>query len=423
MIARRPGQGLPKQARQWADLKGAYRFFSNPRIEPEAIGGPHRAWTRKQCASHPIVLCVHDGSDLQAACVPGEKYVQQSSLAITPEGQVLGLLKQSWYARVQAPPGETQEQRQARWRESDVWPEAVEAIGTIAPECRLIHVADRAADDVRFMRACLKSGTGFVVRARFDRRLKKEESNLWEHLNSLGSAGTLKIKIGAQAGSRGQKPRRAREAKLEVRFGSITLARPSRDSQREGPGTLEVQAVYAREIDPPKDAEAVDWMVLTSEGIGNFEDACKVIGYYQKRWVIEEWHRCLKEGCRLEESQVEKVENLKRLAAVLSIVAVRMLWLRDLADEERTGTRANDAKALKASVPESWIVVAAGLYEDDPETLTPRQFWRNIAKQGGWIGRKSDGRPGWKTLWRGWYDVTQMVRGAELMAARRLRLA
>ena len=44
---------------------------------------------------------------------------------------------------------------------------------------------------------------------------------------------------------------------------------------------------------------------------------------------------------------------------------------------------------------------------DDPETLTPKQFWRNIARQGGWIGRKSDGRPGWKTIWRGWYDVHQ----------------
>lgn len=417
-MAQKPGQSLPQQAPDWADLKAAYRFFNNPRIDPAAVGAPHRAWTRRQCASHCVILCIHDGSDLQAAKIPGDQYVQQSSLAVTPEGQVIGLLEQSWYERVQASAGETQEERQARWRESDVWPEAVEAIDTIGDKCRLIHVADRAADDVRFMRACIKTNTGFVVRARFDRRLKKEESKLWEHMSGLAVAGTLTIKIGAQRGARGQKPRRAREAKLEVRFGSITLARPSRDSQREGPGTLEVEAIYAREVDPPKDVEPVDWMVLTSEKPERFEDACKVLGYYQKRWVIEEWHRCLKEGCGLEESQVEQVENLKRLAAVLSIVAVRMLWLRDLADEERSGSKANDARALKASVPESWIVVAAGLYEDDPETLTPRQFWRNIARQGGWIGRKSDGRPGWKTIWRGWYDVTQMVRGAELMAKR-----
>lgn len=344
--------------------------------------------------------------------------MQQSSLAVTAGGQVIGLLKQSWYERVQTSKGETQEQRQARWRESDVWPEAVEAIGTISEQCRLIHVADRAADDVRFMRACLKNNTGFVVRARFDRRLEEQPSKLWEHMGSLEPAGTLKVKIGAQAGSRGQKPRRAREAVVELRFGTVELKRPSRDSQPEAPGTLEVQAVYLKEMDAPKDAEPVDWMLLTSERVESFKDACVIVGYYQVRWVIEEWHRCLKEGCALEESQVDEVADLKRLAAVLSIVAVRMLRLRDLADEERSGTRANDPLSLKASVPESWIVVVAGLYEDDPETLTPRQFWRNIARQGGWIGRKGDGRPGWKTLWRGWYDVTQMVRGAELMAKR-----
>ncbi len=418
MIAQRPGQGLPKQTRIWSDLKAAYRFFSNPRIAPTAIGGPHRAWTRKECLRHPLVLCIHDGSDLQAAKIPGDQHVVQSSLAVTPEGRVIGLLKQSWYERVQTPPGETQEQRQQRWRESDVWPEAVLAIGTISPECRLIHVADRAADDVRFMRACLKTKTGFVVRARFDRRLKEPESKLWDHMASLAVQGTMTVRIGAQRGSRGQKPRRAREAVVEVRLGKMTLARPSRDSEPESPGTLEVQAVYVKEIDPPRDAEAIDWMLLTSEKLESFDAARVIIGHYQKRWVIEEWHRCLKEGCGLEESQMDEVEDVKRLSAVLSIVAVRMLWLRDLADQERSGKKAEDPLALKASVPESWIVVVAGLYEDDPETLTPRQFWRNIARQGGWIGRKSDGRPGWKTIWRGWYDVTQMVRGAELMAKR-----
>lgn len=419
MIARRPGQGLPKQARAWSDLKAAYRFFSNSRVEPIAIGAPHRAWTRRQCVSLPIVLCVHDGSDLQGARIPGDQYVQQSSMAVTPEGQIIGLLAQRWYRRVQKPEGETQRQRQERWRESAVWPEAVEAIGPW--ENRLIHVADCAADDVRFMRACVKTKTGFVVRARFDRRLEEKRETLWPHLAAMESAGTLTVRIGAQRGGRGQKPRRGREAKLEVRFGTVEIKRPCHDSEPEATGVLKVQAVYLRELDPPQDVEPVDWMLLTSEKAESFDDACLIARYYQVRWVIEEWHRCLKEGCALEESQVNEAEDLERLAAVLSIVAVRILSMRDCADEERSGSKANDAEALKRIVPESWIVVVAGLYEDDPETLTPAKFWRNIARQGGWIGRKSDGRPGWKTIWRGWYDVTQMVQGAELMAKRQSR--
>ena len=411
MIARRPGQSLPKQAPGWADLKAAYRFLSNPRVEPFAIGAPHRALTRRRCRDHPVVLCVQDGSDLQAARVEGDLYVQQSSLALTPGGEVLGLLDQRWYQRVEVPRGETQRARQARWRESDIWSEAVAAIGTAPEGCRLIHVADRAADDVRFMRGCLKTASGFVVRARHDRRVEGGTVTLWSHLQAQPAAGTVKIQIGAQRGGRGQAPRQAREATVELRYRTVRLDRPSHDSQA-GSGPLTLQAVYLREVQPPQGVEPVDWMLLTSEPLKSFAEALVIVGYYQRRWVIEEWHRCLKEGCILEQSQVDEVEDLQRLAALLSVIAVRMMAMRDLVQAELQG--AAGPKTLQSSVPWVWILVVANLFGDDASRLTPRQFWRNIARQGGWIGRKNDGLPGWKVIWRGWYDVMQMVRGAEL---------
>jgi hypothetical protein len=365
------------------------------------------------------MLCVHDGSDFQAVKVAGDQHVQQSALAVTPEGRVVGLLDQRWYRRVKTPAGETQAQRALRWRESDVWPEAVQAIGASPEACRLIHVADRAADDVRFMRACLGTRTGFVVRARFDRRVEEGTTHLWAHVSARPVAGTVAVEVGTQRNGRGKITRRGRKAVVELRHAAVQLERPSRDSQPEAAGRLSVQAVYLREGDPPDGVEGVDWMVLTGEKVENFQDACRIVTYYQARWVIEEWHRCLKEGCALEASQVDSVEDLERLAAVLSVVAVRMMHLRDLADPRHPENQADDPKTLRASVPKVWIRVVAGLFDDDPATLTPRQFWRNVARQGGWPARTSDGRPGWKVIWRGWYDVTQMVHGAELMSRRR----
>jgi hypothetical protein len=36
-----------------------------------------------------------------------------------------------------------------------------------------------------------------------------------------------------------------------------------------------------------------------------------------------------------------------------------------------------------------------------------------VARLGGFIGRKSDGMPGWQTIWRGWQRLMWMSEGLE----------
>jgi hypothetical protein len=121
------------------------------------------------------------------------------------------------------------------------------------------------------------------------------------------------------------------------------------------------------------------------------------------------WHRCLKEGCRIEESQLDDAKDIQRLGALLSVLALRLLQVRDLASSAQ-----DTPGALKSQVPAMYILIVAGLAGIKPEELTPRQFHLTVAKKGGYLNRKHDPRPGWKVLWRGWNDVVQMVRGAEL---------
>ena len=47
------------------------------------------------------------------------------------------------------------------------------------------------------------------------------------------------------------------------------------------------------------------------------------------------------------------------------------------------------------------------------EEMTLRQFWHATARLGGFIGRKSDGDPGWQTLWDGWQQLLQMTWAAQ----------
>ena len=49
--------------------------------------------------------------------------------------------------------------------------------------------------------------------------------------------------------------------------------------------------------------------------------------------------------------------------------------------------------------------------------MTIYEFYREVAKLGGFLGRRSDGEPGWITIWRGWQKLHLLVRGAELTQA------
>jgi hypothetical protein len=65
-------------------------------------------------------------------------------------------------------------------------------------------------------------------------------------------------------------------------------------------------------------------------------------------------------------------------------------------------------------VPQSWIAMLRCLRKQKPSVpWTVREFYREMAKLGGFLGRKSDGEPGWMTLWRGFEKLHLCLRGAE----------
>jgi hypothetical protein len=405
-MVERAGQSLPKQCDDWAELKAAYRLLSNPQVTPEALGQPHQRRTFESCIGEPVVLAVQDDSHLGGRC----DRELHTTLAVLPRGHLLGVLDQQFFQRVEQPPGETRKEREARWRESRVWCDAVRSIGAAPPGVRLVHVADRASDDFDFFDACEEMEVGFVIRARHDRHVEEKTDKLWHYLEKQPVAGRRTVRIGEQRDAHGRILRRGREVSVDVRWTSVRLEAPHNHPGKHH--SRNVQAIYLHESDPPAEIEPVDWLLLTSESIGGWQDVSRLIDFYRCRWVIEEWHRALKEGCRLEASQLDMPEDHCRLAAILSVIAVRLLQLRDLADPQHPS--ANDPEALKRWAPQGWIRVVAHLSGQPSRSLTPRQFFLTIAKKGGYLARKNDPRPGWKVLWRGWYDIALLVQGTLL---------
>jgi len=415
-MAMNPTASLPRQSSRWADLKAAYRLLNNGKIDPSDIGVVHRKLTRAACHGHKLILCVQDDSDLSSVKIDAEQNLMHTTLAVTPDGNLLGVLDQRFVMRGEKhSKQETRKQRADRWKESDLWLEAVSGVGKPPQGCRFVHVCDRGADDLRLLNRCVEQGVGFVVRAKQDRCINDKSAKLWDHMQSLPIAGKTVAQIGTQKNDLGKLTRRGRSATLSVRYATLQLDKPSHPGK--GNDALTVNVVYLQELDPPEGDEPVDWMLLTSEPVTHLQEALVIVEHYRVRWVIEEWHRAVKEGCRLERSQLTERSALLRLTAVVSVVGVRLIQLRDLADNP---VSAEQPQHLQQLVPLLWIQLVSALAKIAPMELTPRQFWQTIARRGGWIGRRSDGRPGWKTIWQGWRDIQQMVEGAEL--ARSLNL-
>ena len=427
-VASAPGMGLPKQNNRWADLKAAYRLLNNARVRPDAIQAAHRRHTLEACGEHAVVLCVEDTTELDFTrrrttsglglinSGDGRGLLQHSALAVSTQGRVLGVLDQRFVVRTELHTHETRTQLEARWRESLLWGEAMERIGRPPPSCRLVAVTDRAGDCFETMEKCDGMNAGFLIRALRDRNVEDRSGSLWSWARQQHACGTMAVTVSRQAKPSGRVIKTRREANVSICFGQVTLDPPLRSNHQP----RKVWIVYAREEHPPpgEAVEAIDWLLLCSEEVGNEEAARRMLTWYSRRWVIEEWHRVLKEGCGLEASQLKEAEAIMRLAAVLGVVAVRLLQLRDLAGQGLTGgsPEAEDPAALRCAVPLAWVQVIAVHRGLQVSTLTPREFWLAIAHRGGFIGRKADGRPGWRSIWRGWHDYLQMVEYAEALA-------
>jgi len=419
-----PAGSLPEQTTNMADLKAAYRLFDRPEVTFEKVAAPHWERTRRQAPGRYLLLDdtteVEFGIRRQIVGLGptgnggGRGFLLHSSLLVAAEGEeIFGLAGQKIWYRKAAPKKENTTQRLARKRESELWGQVIDRVGRPPAGTQWVHVMDRGADNFEVYCHCREQHTDWVVRAtQEERRIRvpeEKEMSLRDYLGTLPLAGTYELSLRA----RPKQP--ARTAKLEVRLGPLQMPLPrqkSRYVKKLKPAPLAMWVVHVVEVNAPAGVEPIEWILLTSLPVETFEDAWRIIGYYEKRWLIEEWHKALKTGCRLEQRQLKTAGRLETLAGLLSVVSVRLLQLKSAA-------RTAPDRPAREMVPERWIAMLEAARKRKkiarPSPMTVGEFYRQLAMFGGFLGRKSDGEPGWITIWRGWQKLYLLIRGAELV--------
>jgi hypothetical protein len=261
-------------------------------------------------------------------------------------------------------------------------------------------VADRESDIYEVPALCRKHGVDWIVRTSQPRALADEDGSVFTAVAQAPVQGQLKVALRARPGS----PRRV--ARLTVRARAVTVRGPWRPGGWLPPLTMNV--VEAREADPPPGVEPIHWVLWTSWPIADFAAVCRVLRAYACRWLIEEYHKALKTGAKVEESQLMTAGGLMALTGILSIVAVRLLNLKLLA-----AVKGDEPLAPGELGPEALTLLALK-FKRPKGGWTYRAALRNVAQLGGFSARKGDGSPGWQSLWRGWFKLMLMVEGFRL---------
>jgi Transposase DNA-binding len=431
-IAQHPGGTLPQKLHDPAPLSAVYRLANRKEVSHSTVLEPHRQHTlRLMREAEGAVLLIHDTTELDYTSITslkelgqigtggGRGYLCHNTLAVhAPTRTVLGLASQILARRDHVPKDESRQAKRDRLtRESRLWKQGSEAVGP-APEGAIwVDVCDRAADIFEYIEYKHKMLGHYIVRSQYDRRCTVRVDGiecpckLHEHARGLEALGGRYVWVTAR------KDQPARLAKVLIAAAAVEVVAPKQPRGEHGTDPLLLNFVIVREIEAPEGVEPLEWILLTNLPAADLVEACVIVDWYGYRPIVEEFHKGMKTGCGIETLQFTTEEALEPVIALLSVVAVFLLTLRDAGRDPRTA-----AQPATQHVPVIYTeVLCAWRHREWRPDWTIGEFYYALGRLGGHQNKKSGPPPGWLVLSRGWTRLQAMVEGVAVLGRCRNR--
>ncbi len=179
---------------------------------------------------------------------------------------------------------------------------------------------------------------------------------------------------------------------------------------------IQWSAIRVWEIAAPAGVEPLEWLLLCDQAVETFETARACVVQYATRWFIEEFHKALKSGLGVQRLQLKTAQRLFAAIALLSVVALRLLDLREhlrvAPDQpaEKSGLEALQLEVLQLEVLQLEVL----RLQSKRAIKTVQDVALALGRLGGHLNRKGDGAPGWQVLWRGMQQLQTIVEGVHL---------
>jgi hypothetical protein len=425
-LAAKPADSLPQACGCCSQAQAAYRFFANRRIGPDDLLQPVVDATSDVCRGLRTLLAVQDTSSLNFSTLktttglgplndsPKARGLHMhTTLGVGDDGVTLGILDQQYWARstVERSAAERRE-RPIEDKESNKWLlgiDAAEAAWDSLPadqRPRLIHVMDREGDVHEVMQRVTDSPHYAVIRCGQNRSVAGPINKAFAACEAAPALATVTIDL--PHATQGQLPvSQPRQVSLTLRKVHLTIC-PDQ-SKHPGRQPLTWTLLDAREENPAPGSEPLHWRLWTNLPISTLDDIMETLRFYAFRWRVEDFHLTFKSGCQIEKLELEDAERLIKAAILYAAVAVRIVALRDWARVHP------DAPCTAILTQDEWqpLWLRYSKTKLTAQTAPPtiEQAVRWIGRLGGHLGRKRDGMPGVRTLWRGFRDLSILATG------------
>lgn len=335
-----------------------------------------------------------------------------STLAISAQGLPLGVLRTQY----SAPPDKADAGSANGAKKTLAWSEGLQdviALKAQMPHTAIVNVMDREADLFELFDQQRRQGSSvdLLVRAQHNRRTTGADK-LFETMQQAPVEAELSLEISRQSARPKKSKQKARPgrpervAQVALRFATVEL-KPPQDHQDKAP--LSLQLVHLREEEPPEGQTRLEWFLLTTLPVTTIEQATRCVEWYKLRWRIEDWHRVLKSGFRIEERSHRSAVRLERAITIDAVLAWRIMLMTLLGRE---------SPSLPAEILFSELEIdVLTIYAQKKKLPAPDTLGAAVtivAKMGGYLNRASDPDPGHQVIWRGQAKLQAMCEAFTL---------
>jgi hypothetical protein len=152
----------------------------------------------------------------------------------------------------------------------------------------------------------------------------------------------------------------------------------------------------------------LEWFLLTTVGVRSSREAKQVLEWYRLRWRIEDWHRVLKTGCKVEYLGHRSGDRIERAVTIKAVIAWRLMAMTLLGRER---------PELGAEVLFSDMeILALKDFAQDRRLSLPDNLGATVvtlAMLGGYLNRNNDPPPGHQKIWEGYVRLATMAETYE----------
>ena len=294
-------------------------------------------------------------------------------------------------------------------KESDKWytPNLQARDEVLNESKQIVYVSDRESDIYEVLATLPNDKTDIIVRSKSNRKIGDNQysaTKIEDYLNKTKSQH--KIEFYHDFKVNGIHKRKL--IKASIKFGEVKIKRPDKSVHLKNyEDDIRYNLVEVKELGSWNENKRhrINWILLTTLNVKSIEEALEVVGFYKKRWNIEEFFRLMKsEGFNIEQTELEKGSSIRKLTIMIMEASMLILKLK-------SGRSVESTIRLIECFDENQIKCLEGLNrklegntdkQKNPYSIESLSYasWI-IARLGGWMGYQSQRAPGTITFKKG----------------------